>query len=1435
VFRFTVVETFRAADAAVLAGITDLEVVETAAGLRLYTVTRTGGGLLTLGASGPLSLLDLEPLAPGASLSGPSKLVPLTVAGVPMLFVTGPAQARSTAFQVMPDGTLGALASFKNSLGGTVSAIAAVEAGGRSFLISARTGEATLHVHEVISTSRQWGTFSLGLGGPVDGVGIPAIATLVQGGRTVVLALDAPRDGLVALELTAAGTLVETGRLSATQGWGIDAPAALATLQHAGRSYAVVAAPGSSSLSVVEVTAEGRLRLTDHVIDTLDTRIERVQAVATLVHADRPLVVAGGGDQGVMLFALLPDGRLQPLATQLNATGLALDDITSITARSAGGAIEVFVAGEGAGITRLRLDPGALAAPLTGGAGADTLTGSAASDLIDGGAGADLLAGGAGADILLDGAGIDTLRGGEGADRFVLTADGAEDVIADFEPGIDSFDLSAWGRFYQLGPGDYTRTTWGGVITVRGERLVVQTANGQPLEAWALSPAVLVPLFRAPQLLPSGNPDNFSGTPGRDLQQGTEGNDRFSGSPGADTIVGGGGFDRLDFSRSTAPVVLDLMVPAIAAGDAAGDVLSGIEAIAGTSGNDRLGGLAGPEDLSGDHGDDFLIGRGGPDSLWGGDGNDLLLGGAGPDRIDGGPGWDMAGYWDAPGPVALSLATGFGTQGDAAGDHVTTVEGIIGSAFDDTLIGDGGANELRGGGGDDVLEGGAGDDRLFGEGGRDRLYGGAGFDIANWSTSPDGVTVDLADPARNAGAAEGDVTQGIEGVWGTGHADTLAGTAGADLLAGLGGNDVFIGRGGADTIDGGAGRDRLSLDGAPGGQAVSLRAPGAMVVTGVEDLTGSAHADTLEGDAGANLIAGLGGNDRLSGGGGTADTLDGGEGDDTLLGSGGPGTMIGGAGIDLADFSAAAGPLRIGLIPTATGFASGVVLTGIERLTGGAGADHIWGAGGAETIAGGAGNDWLAGAGGPDRLEGGAGDDLLTGGLGADWLEGGEGLDTAGYGEAAAGVTAALGRPGINAGEAAGDSYQGIENLSGSLHADRLEGDGAANRLAGLAGNDRLEGLGGDDTLAGGAGADTLDGGAGIDLADHADLTGPVVLNLGAPVGPATGGDLWIGIEGLGGTGAADWLGGDAGGNLLIGYSGADTLVGREGNDTLQGGWGRDRLDGGPGLDMADYSRGGAVVADLGQPGRNTAEALGDSYAGVEGLLGSPFDDALWGDAGDNLLQGGAGNDTLAGRAGNDSLQGGEGRDLLIGGPGADRFDGGPGQDTASYEGAAAGVLLDLQRPQTSTGEAAGDGFVGVELILGSGWGDTLLGATWADSLDGGGGNDLIEGRGGSDTLAGGAGNDTLAGGAGDDLLWGGLGADTFLFDGGRDTIADFDRTVDRAGLSFAATGGRSAMDLIFIARVEAGDTVIDLGPTGLLRFEGMEDRSALSGVLFVF
>ena len=202
--------------------------------------------------------------------------------------------------------------------------------------------------------------------------------------------------------------------------------------------------------------------------------------------------------------------------------------------------------------------------------------------------------------------------------------------------------------------------------------------------------------------------------------------------------------------------------------------------------------------------------------------------------------------------------------------------------------------------------------------------------------------------------------------------------------------------------------------------------------------------------------------------------------------------------------------------------ARGVV---IEGATGGRGNDRLIGNAVQNTLIGGAGHDTLVGGGGNDTLQGAGG---------ADVLDGGAGFDIADYSRSAEAVVVGLDGRAATSGDAAGDTYFGIEGLSGSAFADTLYGS---------AQDELLRGNGGSDLLVGSAGSDTLDGGTGFDTADYSGSDAGVAINLAASsgVGGYAEGDSLSGIERIVGSDFAD---------QLIGSDGAQTLIGGAGDDT---------------------------------------------------------------------------------------------------------------------------------------------------------------------------------------------------------------------------------------------------------------------------------------------
>src|SRR5262245_18778367 len=261
--------------------------------------------------------------------------------------------------------------------------------------------------------------------------------------------------------------------------------------------------------------------------------------------------------------------------------------------------------------------------------------------------------------------------------------------------------------------------------------------------------------------------------------------------------------------------------------------------------------LGDPPGITGTNGADSLWGTDNDDYIYGKGGNDRLKGYGGADYIDGGTGIDTVFYSDSAAGVVVNLATGRGYGGSAEGDRLVSVENVFGSLQNDTITGNDANNELYGLNGDDILKGGGGADSLDGGSGDDTLKGGGGADYLNG-----GDGNDTADYSNSP-------------VWIDGYTGVSV-----DLQH----NNGYYGEAAGDLFN------------------------------SIENVTGSAYADSLYGDEGANVLRGMGGidwlsgrggNDRLEGGDGMYDVLSGGDGDDTLDGGIGADYLDGGAGNDI--------------------------------------------------------------------------------------------------------------------------------------------------------------------------------------------------------------------------------------------------------------------------------------------------------------------------------------------------------------------------------------------------------------------------------------------------------------------------------------------------------------------------------------------------------
>ncbi len=393
-----------------------------------------------------------------------------------------------------------------------------------------------------------------------------------------------------------------------------------------------------------------------------------------------------------------------------------------------------------------------------------------------------------------------------------------------------------------------------------------------------------------------------------------------------------------------------------------------------------------------------------------------------------------------------------------------------------------------------------------------------------------------------------------------------------------------------------------------------------------------------------------------------------GDGNDLAFANMGPNSYFGGNGIDAVSYRFADAGVTLNLaIGGTVGFAAGHSYDSIEKvfgsnfndsITGTLGADFIYGGLGNDTLNGDDGNDRIFGQDGNDIINGGNGNDYIEGGAGGDTINGGAGIDTIGFSTSSEGVTVDLDAPppqdeplqaGASESETAnaalGDSYTSIENISGSRFDDDLSGNSFANLIHGRAGDDLISGGAGNDRLFGGLGDDFIFGDEGNDI--------------------------------LQGGGGDDEIFGGAGNDLIYLGDGEDYAEGGEGNDFfyLTNDGQMDEIYGGnntngdgpntdTGFDTVSYIQATAGVeiflggvSLVGPIGPLTSQPLdtplnmtvfeGDILVGIERIIGSNFDDAIFGGFEDETIFGGNGDDILDGNGG---------RDRLIGGNGADDF-----------------------------------------------------------------------------------------------------------------------------------------------------------------------------------
>lgn len=510
------------------------------------------------------------------------------------------------------------------------------------------------------------------------------------------------------------------------------------------------------------------------------------------------------------------------------------------------------------------------------GEGAFTGIGNEADNIITGAAGDDTFYGGAGADQFIGGAGYDTVRYSDSMEAVTINLHTGEhsgiaagDTFTEIEAISgsyydDTFVANGSAMDFDGGHGqdtvDYSASTEGVNIETRADGSVVVTSI-------AAEGSALIDIER---LIGSAFDDSFISNA-----------DVWAAYI---TFEGGAGDDTYYINGTETPPIVEHADGGIdevwvSVGNPNGTVLAAnIENLTYVGDQSYLG--------VGNDGDNIIRGGAGDDALLGGGGNDILIGGAGGDWFSSGDGYDTVSYVDSSVGLQINSKT-LNASDIAAGDFYSDIEAIRGSDHDDTFFSVS----------DYVID----------------FDGGDGVDTIDYSTSYEGINVDVREGAGAVGIggeAEGSTLTNIEIVIGSNANDTF--TSGADS------------RGTAITFEGNAGDDIYYIDTAItptiieeefGGieeVRVSVSNPnGTVLAANVENLTYTGNDSFIGiGNDSSNVITGGAGVDSLYGGAGddtitvTHGLADGGDGNDQLTGTGTGFSLLGGAGDDQLVFKA---------------------------------------------------------------------------------------------------------------------------------------------------------------------------------------------------------------------------------------------------------------------------------------------------------------------------------------------------------------------------------------------------------------------------------------------------------------------------------------------------------------------------------------------------
>ncbi|WP_237772510.1 calcium-binding protein [Herbaspirillum robiniae] len=770
-------------------------------------------------------------------------------------------------------------------------------------------------------------------------------------------------------------------------------------------------------------------------------------------------------------------------------------------------------------------------------------------------------------------------------------------------------DASAYGDLNYLDP-------------ATGDAVLVLPAQGAPHEVHAGNNA-------GTTIYGSNANDLLYGGTGNDTLIGGTGNTFFEGGAGADIITGGvnstgTNVNTASYANSGAGVTVNLVTGLGTGGDAQGDVLTNIQNLKGSAYSDtfvanaavnRLDGGSGGSDTvsyesstsavtvnlvtgtgSGGYaqGDTYTHIQNATGSAY----DDVFIASTDANRFDGGGGSNTVSYVNSSAGVNINLVSGTGSGGAAAGDTYVRIQNVIGTAYDDTFVGSLDANSFDGGSG--------------------------GNDTVSYASSTAGVSVNFVSGRGTGGFAEGDTYNHIQNVIGSAFDDVF--------IAGVDSKNFNGGSGGSDTVNYGASTGAVTVN------MITLTGSGGYAqnntYTHIQNIVGSSYSDTFIASIDANNFnGGLGGSDTVS-----------------------------------YAFSNAAVTVDLYNGSGSGGYAQGDVLAHIQNVIG---------------------SNY---------------DDMFIASADVNNFNGGGGSNTVSYFYSVGGVTVDLTNTigtGTGGYYAAGDSFTNIQNIIGSVY---------------------------DDTFVASADANSFDGGTGSlhNRVSYAASTDAVTVDLNYTNGTGTSG-------------------GYAAGDKLTNIQ---DLTGGAGDDTFVASLAENNFDGGAGSNRVSYAASNAAVTvDLVLGVGTGGYANNDTYTNIQNVTGSNFDDLFIASLAANKFDGGAGNNTVSYTKAGDGngvtvdLFNGVGHngfaagdtyaniqnvigtaydDTFIADGNVNFFNGQQGSDTVSYENSTAGVTVNLVSNRGTGGFADNDSYASIENVTGSKYDDLIIASADANVIDGG-------------------------------------------------------------------------------------------------------------------